>query len=299
MKSKNKIRNSISDTVTLVVFYVLLTIVALVVLYPLVYVVSASMSDARAVASGKVWLFPVDISFYSYEMVLSNTHIVRGFLNSVFYTIVGTLISLGLTILAAYGLSRKELPGHNLFVTMMLVTMLFNGGLVPTYLLIDNLNMIDTRLAILLPTALSVWNVFVMRTYFTHAIPEELFESARIDGCDYFRYLWKIVLPLSAPIIAVISLYYGVGRWNAWFEAMLYLTTDKKYPLQIILRNILVLERIDTTMAKDVDVITRMQGLAELLKYAVSVVSSLPLLIAYPFVQKYFVRGVMVGAIKG
>ncbi|MHC1787703.1 MAG: carbohydrate ABC transporter permease [Christensenellales bacterium] len=279
--------------------YLFLTLAMAVVLYPMIFIVAASFSDARMVSSGRVWLWPVNPTLVAYEAVFKNPRIVMSFLNSVFYMVGGTVINLVLTVLAAYALSRRNLVGRSFFTSLFVFTMLFSGGLIPTYLLMGDLNLINTRWALLLCSALSVWNVIVTRTYYQSNIPEEMHEAATLDGCDEFRFLIRIAVPLSGPILAVMGLYYGVSHWNSYFNAMLYLRNENYYPLQIILRNILVLQNVDTSMIKDANVLLRMQGLADLLKYSVSVVSTVPLLIMYPFVQKYFIKGVMVGALKG
>ena len=283
----------------MVFVYLFLSLALIIVLYPLIFVVSASFSDARMVSSGRVWLWPVNPSLSAYEAVFKNPRIVMSFGNSLFYMGFGTLINLILTVLAAYGLARHNLVGRGCLTGVRVVTMLFSGGIIPSYLLMNDLHLLNTVWALLLCSGLSVWNVVVTRTYYQNTIPEEMHEAAMLDGCDEFGFLARIALPLSGPILAVMALYYGVGHWNSYFNAMLYLRDENLYPLQIILRNILVLQNVDTSMIKDADVLLRMQGLAELLKYSVSVISTVPLLILYPFVQKYFVKGVMVGALKG
>jgi putative aldouronate transport system permease protein len=298
-KNSSKLRLSTSDKVLMVFIYLLLTIAMLAVLYPLLFILAASFSDARMVSAGRVWLWPVNPSLLAYEAVFKNPRIVTSLLNSLFYMFAGTAINLLFTVLAAYPLSRPNLMGRNLISGIFVFTMLFSGGLIPTYLLVSNLGLLDTRWVMLLISALSVWNIIVTRTYYQTVIPEELHEAALLDGCDEFRFLLLVAIPLSGPILAVMALYYGVGHWNSYFNAMLYLRNENLYPLQIILRNILVLQNMDTSMIKDADVLLRMQGLADLLKYSVSVVSTVPLLMIYPFVQKYFIKGVMVGALKG
>ena len=294
-----RVRLSSGDRVLMGLIYAALTIILVIVLYPLIFVVSASFSDARMVTAGKVWLLPVKPTLMAYEAVFKNPRIVTSFFNSVFYMVFGTIVNLILTVLAAYGLSRKNVYGKNVLSGFFVFTMLFSGGLVPTYLLMSNLNLTNTRWALVLCSGLSVWNVVVTRTYYQVTLPEELHEAGMLDGCNEFIFLWKVALPLSGPILAVMALYYGVGHWNSYFNAMIYLRNENLYPLQLILRSILVLGEMDTSMIKDANVLLRMQGLAELLKYSVSVVSMVPLLLIYPFVQKYFIKGVMVGALKG
>ncbi|OXS57649.1 sugar ABC transporter permease [Cohnella sp. CIP 111063] len=293
------IRESGGDRAFNVVNYIMLTIVLIVVLYPLVYVVSASFSSSYAVLSGKVWLWPVEPSLDGYKAVFKNKNILTGFQNTFFYTVAGTFINVVLSILAAYPLSRKDFRGRNKFMLLFVFTMMFNGGLIPTYFVVKDLHMIDTVWAMLIPTALSVWNVIIMRTYFQTTIPGELLEASQIDGCNDFRFLLKIVVPLSGPIIAVIALFYAVGHWNQYFNAMIYLKDPQLYPLQLILRDILVQNEVRIDMLGDVKSAAARQGLRELLKYSLIVISSVPLMLVYPFVQKFFVKGVMIGSIKG
>ncbi len=297
--TKGRMRLSFSDKILMGFIYLFLSLAALVVFYPLIFILSASFSDARMVSAGRVWLLPVQPTMLAYEAVFKNPRIVTSFFNSMFYMVGGTMVNLVLTILAAYALSRPNLVGKNLISGLFVFTMLFSGGLIPTYLLISSLGLLNTRLVMLLCSGLSVWNVIVTRTYYQSTIPEELHEAGLLDGCDEFKFMVKVAIPLSGPIIAVMALYYGVGHWNSYFNAMLYIRNENLYPLQIVLRNILVLQNMDTSMIKDADVLLRMQGLADLLKYSVSVVSTVPLLIIYPFVQRYFIKGVMVGALKG
>jgi putative aldouronate transport system permease protein len=271
----------------------------IVVAYPLVYVVAASLSSPRAVISGRVWLWPVEPTLMAYRAVFANKQLLTGFANSSLYMVVGTAISLVLTVFAAYPLSRKELRGRGAINGLFLFTMIFSGGMIPSYLLVKDLGMRDTIWSMVLPSAFSVWNMLIARTYFQTTIPDELYEAAELDGCSDFRFLGRIVLPLSGPILAVVGLYYAIGLWNGYFNALLYIDSLRLYPLQLVLRNILVLGNIDISMLQDFEAMARKQGLADLLKYAVIVVASLPVMVMYPFVQKFFVKGVMVGAMKG
>lgn len=271
----------------------------LVVLYPIVYIISSSFSSANAIISGKVWLFPVEPNFNAYTAVFKNKQVLGGYMNSIIYTAGGTLISVVLTIAAAYPLSRKFLPGRKFFTAMFVFTMLFSGGLIPTYFVVRNMHLIDTRWAIVLPNALSIWNLMVTLTYFKTSLSEELFEAATLEGASDMRILTSIVLPLSQAIIAVIGLYYAIGLWNSYFDALIYLKSSDKFPLQIILRNILISNQADLSMGADMVAMARRQGMADVMKFALIVISSAPLLMVYPFVQKYFVKGVMLGSIKG
>ncbi|NGP43797.1 carbohydrate ABC transporter permease [Bacillaceae bacterium SIJ1] len=287
------------DRIFTICNYVLLSLFVASVLYPLIFVVSASFSSAEAVSSGKVWLWPVDFSIKSYQEVFNHDAIWRGYANSLFYMVVGTFINIVLTILAAYPLTRKDFRGRHIFMFMFVFTMMFNGGLIPMYLLVRDLGMLNTRWALLVPNGLAVFNVIITMTFFRSTIPNELLESAQIDGCNDFKFLWKIVIPLSAPIIAVMSLFYAVGHWNQYFSALIYLRDADLFPLQLVLRDILVQNEVDPSMMSDVSNLEERIGLQELLKYATIVVASLPVLIIYPFVQKHFVKGVMIGSLKG
>ena len=297
--SKGSIKLTGNDMAFTIVNYTFLTICLLVVLYPLVYVLSSSFSSAEAVISARVWLFPVEPTLMGYKAVFRNSQIWTGYMNSAFYTFFGTIISVTLTIMAGYPLSKRDFYGRNLIIGLFTVTMLFSGGLIPYYLLIKDLNILDTRWAMLLPNAMAVWNVIIARTYFQNTIPEELAEAAELDGCSDFAFIVRVVVPLSGPIIAVMILFYAVGQWNSYFDAMILLKSNKLFPLQIILRNILIQNQIDPNMMVDVQTLLRNQGMKDLLKYSLIVVASAPVLALYPFVQKYFVKGIMVGAIKG
>lgn len=297
--SKVNIKESGSDRLFNIMNYIMLTIVLIVVAYPLIYVVSASFSSTHAVLSGRVWLWPVEPTLDGYKAIFKNDNVVKGFVNTVFYTGVGTILNVLLTVMAAYPLSRRDFRGRAGFMLMFVFTMMFNGGLIPTYLLVKELNMIDTVWAMFIPTALSVWNVIIMRTYFQTTIPHELLEASQLDGCNDFRFLTRIVMPLSGPILAVIGLFYAVGHWNQYFNAMIFLKNPDLYPLQLILRDILVQNEVNIEMLGDAKTAAARQGLRELLKYSLIVVSSLPLLAVYPFVQKFFVKGVMIGSVKG
>ncbi len=296
---KAKMKEAGSDRLFTIVNYCVLTLIMIIVLYPLVYVVSASFSSSSAVLSGRVWLWPVEPTLDGYKAVFKNGMVVRGFMNTLFYTVAGTGINLLFTVLAAYPLSRRDFRGRSMFMLLFVFTMMFNGGLIPTYLLVKNLGMIDTVWSMLIPSALSVWNVIIMRTYFQTTIPGELLEASQLDGCTDFRFLLRIVLPLSGPILAVIALFYAVGHWNQYFNAMIFLKRADLYPLQLILRDILVQNEINIDMLGDAKTAAARQGLRELLKYSLIVVTSVPLLVVYPFVQKFFVKGVMIGSLKG
>ena len=300
MKATSKvIKESKVDRAFIIANYILLAFVLMIVLYPIIYVVSASFSSPQAVIGGKVWLFPVEPTLMGYEAVFKNNQILVGFKNSFIYMVGGTCLNLIMTMLCAYPLSRKELVGRNVITGIFVFTMYFSGGLVPTYMLIQKLGLLNTRWAMIIPAAMSVWNMIIARTYLQNTIPDTLYEAAEIDGCSPIGFFWKVVMPLSKPILAVMVLYYGVAHWNTYFSAMIYLNNQDLFPLQLILRNILIMNNIDPTMMQDVEAMLQKQGLVDLLKYSVIVVASVPVLCIYPFVQKYFVKGVMIGALKG
>jgi len=296
-------KDSFSDRLFMSVNYFILGIIPLVVAYPLVYIVSCSVSSSQAVISGRVFLWPVDITTVGYTTIFKNSSILLGYGNTLLYTTLGTVLSVVLTLLGAYPLSRKDFILRNPIMMIFTFTMFFGGGLIPTYLLISRLGLIDTRAVMIVPGALSVYNVIITRTFFKATIPDELLEAAQIDGCGDFRFFRSVALPLSKAIIAVIALFYAVGIWNSYFSALIYLNDRNLYPLQMILREILVQNKVDPAMIQSGQLtaqdIAAKQGIYELLKYSLIVVASLPVLCIYPFIQKYFVKGVMIGALKG
>ena len=289
-----------SDRIYYVLCDGLLLLALLAVVYPLIYIFSASFSSAQAVSYGRVRLWPVEPSIEGYKAVFRHTLIMSGYVNTILYTVVGTAVNVVLTIMAAYPLSRRNLQGRNLIMFLFTFTMLFSGGLIPTYILIRNLGLLNKRLAMILPQAIGVWNLIITRTFFQQTIPSELHEAALMDGCSDIRFLGAVVLPLSKAIIAVLVLFYGVFHWNAFFDAFIYLSDKEKFPLQIVLREILVLnEMLGEMMDIDPKLAEKLRGLANLLKYSLIVVASVPVWLVYPFVQKQFVKGVMIGSIKG
>jgi multiple sugar transport system permease protein/putative aldouronate transport system permease protein len=290
---------SAKDKIFIIIVYMLLVMLFVIVAYPLIYIVSASFSDPQAVISGKVVLWPVSPTLRGYTAVFKNHKIVTGFANSILYMVIGTLVNIVMTILCAYPLSRKEFTARNKLAAIFVFTMYFSGGLVPTYILVNKLGLINSPLAMIIPSAMSTYNMIICRTYMQNSIPDELYEAAQLDGCTPWKYLKRVVVPLCKPIIAVLVLYYGVAKWNSYFDAMLYLKKDFLQPLTIVMREILIQNKIDYTMISDAKVASEMQGLTQLLKYSTIVVASVPVLIIYPFVQKYFVKGVMIGAVKG
>ncbi len=298
-KTRRRIQESRVDQLFNLVNYTILTVFLVVVLYPLIYVVSASFSDGAAVIAGKVVLWPVDFSVAAYQKIFAYERVWTGYGNSLYYAVVGTLLNVGMTLIAAYPLARRDLYGRGLILGLFVFTMFFNGGLIPSYLLVRDLDMLNTRSALIIPQALSVWNLIIAITYFRSAIPPELLEAAQLDGCNDFQYFARILLPLSTPLIAVLSLFYAIGHWNQFFSALIYLSKENLYPLQIILRDILIQSQVDMNMVDDMKTMAAKQAMRELMKYALIVVASVPVLMIYPFVQKYFVRGIMLGSIKG
>jgi multiple sugar transport system permease protein/putative aldouronate transport system permease protein len=292
-------RDTGSDRLYSIVNYVILFLFLLAVAYPLVYVLSASFSSPSAVTTGKVWLWPVELSLDGYRAVFREDRIWIGFRNSLFYATAGTLVNVVLTILAAYPLSRKDFAGRGVIMFFFVFTLLFGGGLIPTYLVVKETGLLNTPWAMIVPGALSVYNMIITRTFFQQTIPDELLEAAQLDGVTNFRFVWDVVLPLSGPIIAVNALFYAVTHWNAFFDALIYLTNPDLFPLQIILRDILLQDNINQESLQDINEMFRRQQLANVLKYGLIVVATLPVLVIYPFVQKHFVKGVLIGSLKG
>lgn len=279
--------------------YTVLTIGMLLILYPLYFVLIASFSDPNQIYSGEIWLYPKGLTLDGYVRIFNDSTIWIGYGNSFLYAIVGTAISVTLTLMAAYPLARKDFIGRGLFMWFFMFTMFFSGGLIPTYLLIKDLHMINTIWALVLPGAAGVFNIIIVRTFFQSTIPDEMREAAFIDGCSNTKFFLGMVLPLSKPIIAVMVLYHIVGFWNGFFDAMIYLNEETKFPLQLVLRNILVQNQVNSSMMIDVESYAAKLRITELIKYGVIIIASLPLLVLYPFLQRYFVKGVMIGSIKG
>ena len=295
-----------SDKAFTVINYTLLVIITLIILYPLYFTVIASISEPYDVVSGNVVLWPKGFTLDSYRQIFQNEEIWVGFRNSVAYTVFGTLMSLVLTIPAAYALSKKNLWGRGLITTYFVIIMYFSGGLLPTYLVVRDLGLLNQPYTLIIIGSFSVYNMVVARTYYQSSIPESLYEAAEIDGCSGFGQFFRIAVPLSKPIIAVIALYYAVGRWNDFYNSLVYITNSDYYSLQQVLRNILLesqnaLAAIDgnTMSSEEMVYFMRRAYMAEAMKYAIIFVSSLPMLLIYPLVQKHFVKGVMIGSIKG
>ncbi|WP_369899669.1 carbohydrate ABC transporter permease [Bacillus manliponensis] len=291
--------NTASDKVFSFFNYFFLTIIALLVVYPLIFIISASLSNPIHVLNGEIWFWPKGLNFDAYKKLFSNHDIINGFLNTVKYTVVGTAINVVLTIMAAYPLSRKDFVGRNAIMGIFVFTMFFSGGLIPSYLLIKSLGMIDTFWVMVIPNAVSVFNIIIMRTFFQTTIPLELQEAAMIDGAGNIRILLNIVLPLSMPVIAVMILFYAVAHWNSYFTALIYLQNKELFPLQLILREILIQSQTSDMVKSTSESFLKQQMSVEGLKYAVLIFANLPMLILYPFLQRYFVKGFLVGSIKG
>jgi ABC-type glycerol-3-phosphate transport system permease component len=280
---------------------VLLSLFVLTILYPFIYVLSASVSDPTAVNSGQMWLLPIDFSLNAYEAVFDYPAIGRGFLNSLLYSGAAMVIGMVITCTGGYALSRSDLVGRNVFTFVFVLTMMFSGGMIPMYLVVKELGLLNTMWAVILPGCVSVWQLIVTRTFYQTTIPHELLECSRIDGASDFRFFLQVVTPLSKPIIAVNLLLYGVGTWNAYFNALIYLTDESLYPLPLVMRNILLENSFDPSKLSSMDParIEEMRQLADKLKYALIIIASVPPLVAYPFVQKHFVKGMMIGSLKG
>ena len=299
-RNVRRIRLSAEDRVFGAVTYILATLFMLVCAYPLIYVLSASISNPALIVSGKIILLPREIQFRAYEAVFKSEDVLLGYKNAVFYAFAGTAINIVMTTAGAYVLSRPDLWGRTAVTFLISFTMFFSGGMIPTYITIKNLGMINTVWAMLLPGAISATNLLIMRNFFTHSVPQEIIEAAYVDGCSNTGTLCRIVLPVSGSIIAVMIIFYFVGHWNAYFSAMIYLNDKKLYPLQVFLREILIQNQLgDMSGGADTVNQAEMTLLYEALKFAVITVATLPIMLVYPFLQRYFVKGVMIGSIKG
>lgn len=293
----NKIKKSRSDRIFDIVNLTLCIIIFILVVYPLIYVVSASVSDPFAVLQGEMVLFPKGFNLKSYAKIFEYQDVLIGYKNSLVLVLLGTGINFILTFFGAYTLSRKDLYGRTFFTMLFAFTMFFNGGMIPRYLVVKDCGLLDTVWSMIIPGAISMYNMVVMRTFFQNSIPDSLVEAAEIDGASNWQIMFRVVLPLSKSIIAVICLFYGVAHWNQYFQAMLYLTSREKFPLQMVLREILLLSQVQDLVDTQGFADQVMQG--EGIKYSLIIVASVPVLIVYPFIQKHFVKGVMLGAIKG
>lgn len=288
---------------------VILAIIFLLVLLPILTLFANAFSDSNAVAAGKVTFWPLSrdedggfslgVSVEGFKAAFKNNKLINGYMNTIIYTVAGTCLNLFLTILAAYPLSRSDLPGRNKVMMLFAFTMIFNAGMMPNYLLMQKLNLMNTRWVMILPMAINVYNMVICRTFFQSTIPRELLEAAQLDGCNDFQFVWHMVLPLSKAVIAVIGLYYGVYHWNAYFNAFMYLTDQALYPLQIVLREILLSSVVSPEMLEGAVTGSVDFNMIHVLRYAVIIIACLPIWCVYPMLQKYFVQGVMIGSIKG
>lgn len=294
-----KVKISKDDIIFDTINYVLLSCVLIIVMYPLYFIVIASISDPTAVSNGQLKFLPIDITFEGYKRIFQDSLILSGYKNTIKYTVVGTTINIFLTMMTAYPLSRKDFSGRKVLMIFLMITMYFNGGLIPTYLIVKNLGLINNWLIMVLKGAVSVYNIIIARSFLQNSIPEELYEAAVIDGCSHIKFFTKVVLPLSKAIIAVLVLFYGIVHWNEFFTALIYLRDENLYPLQLILRSILLENQMQDAMMSNIEDINNQQYIADLIKYGMIIVASLPLLVLYPFLQKYFVKGVMIGSVKG
>ena len=294
-----KIKNPMEDRILYFVVYTVIILFLLVILYPIIFIISASFSEGSEVQLGRVYLWPVKPTLEGYRAVFSHRNIMTGYRNTILYTLGGTLINVVVTVLCAYPLSRRDMPIRGFLVFLFVFTMLFGGGLIPTYLLVNSLGMVNTFWALLIPGAMSVYNMIITRTFFQNGVPHELLEASQIDGCSDARYFFSILLPLSQAVISVISLYYAVAHWNSYFSALIYIRDKQLQPLQLILRSILLSTRVSLNEFEDPDLLEGKIGLEFLVKFALIVVSSAPIMCLYPFVQKFFAKGVMLGSVKG
>lgn len=302
MERGTKIHETRADRVFNVVLYILLALMLVVVMYPLWFVLIASVSDPQYVNSGTPLLWPKGFTTMGYSRVFADNRIWIGYGNTLIYASLGTIIAVCVQVMAGYSLSRKDLPGRNIFMALFVFTMYFGGGLIPFYLVVKNLNLVNTRFLMIILGCSSVYNIIIVRSFFVSSLPLELYEAAAIDGCTNQRYFFSIVLPLSKAIIAVIALYALVAQWNSYFNAMIFLTDRSKYPLQLFLREILLSAKTyedASLVGADAETAAKMEQMVEVIKYGVIVVSTLPVIVIYPFLQKYFVQGVMIGAVKG
>ena len=295
-KDSSILKRKRNDTIFYAINAFLLGVVALIVLYPLYFIIIASISNPDAVLAGKVVLYPIDITLSGFQKIMERTDVWRGYLNTIIYTVITVVLSLAVTIPAGWALSRKTLPGKKFWMIYFIIPMFFGGGLIPFYNVMSSLKLVNTIWAIILPAVLSVWNLFMTKTFFESSIPDGLIEAAKIDGAGQFRTFFLIVLPLAKAIMAVMALYYAVGQWNSYFNAMIFLQGENLYPLQLILKEILIAS--ESTVGGSGETILEQYRLANQLKYASVIVSSLPVLMLYPFVQKYFAQGAMIGSLK-
>lgn len=299
-KNPNAIKEPVFDRVFYTVTFILLLLLLVVILYPLWFVLMASFSDAQYVNNGTILLYPRGFTLLGYERTFANMDIWTGYGNTILYTVGGTVIGTFSTVLAGYALSRDDLPGHGFIMKAFVFTMYFQGGMIPFYIVITNLHLQNTRFLMIIISCISVYNIILVRSYFASSMPKELFEAASIDGCTNARFMFQIVFPLSKAIVAVIALYIAVGYWNSYFYPMIFLSDYSKLPLQNVLREILLVANMNTAdTGTDPMAAQRLAQMSSVIKYSAIVISTVPIICVYPFIQKYFVQGVMIGSIKG
>lgn len=295
---KTRVRHTRSDLAFDIIVYGISALVLIIILYPIYFIVVASFSDPYAVSGGKVWFYPIGFTLDGYKELLEHSNIWLGYWNTILYTFFGVAVGLAVNIPAAFALSRRDLPGRRIFMFLFVFTMFFNGGLIPTFLTIKDFNLYDSVLVMIVPFSVSVYNIIVARTFFSSSIPADLWDASQIDGCGNLRYFFQIALPLSKAILAVIGLWIAVGQWNSYFNALIYLKNSDLYPLQLILRDILITNNVQSSLGtgEAAEIALR---LSNLMRYSVIIISTVPIMLIYPFVQKYFNHGVMIGAVKG
>lgn len=298
-RQSSAVQESTGDRIFIFFNTIFLLIILVIVLYPLIYVLSASFSEPTAVTAGQVKLLPVNFTLVGYEKVFEHPRIMIGIGNSLFYTIVGSIVNVFMTMIAAYPLSRSDMPGRKILIAFFFFPMIFQGGLIPFFLVVRDLGLLNTRWALIIPVAISVWNLMIAISFLRSSIPEVLLEAAQMDGCSDFRYFVSIVLPLSKPIIAVLFLFYAVWHWNQYFLALIFINSEELLPLQLVMRDILVNNELDLSMLTDIQSQAAQMMMKEQLKFTVIVVASLPVMVIYPLVQRYFVTGITLGAVKG
>lgn len=295
------IKEPAGDRIFLILIYFLLAVLTISVVYPLIFVVSSSFSSGRAISAGDVVLWPVEPNLDAYKTIFNSPALIIGFRNSIFYAVAGGLVGTALTMLAGYALSRRDLPFQRSLTLFFLIPTLFSAGIIPTYIVVRQLNLIDSVWAIVLPGAMNVFNVLITRTFYQMNVPEEMLEAARVDGASDFRFFFQVALPLSKPIIAVNLLFYAIAQWNGWFSAFLYLSNQDLYPLQLVLRDLLAQSAVDPSQiggGADLRELVRRKELFDKLKFAMIVIAMIPPIIAYPFVQRHFVKGALIGSLK-
>jgi putative aldouronate transport system permease protein len=300
MAKKQNTASGFSERTSDIILVAITLIVVLLVAYPLYYVLVASFSNPYDVYAGKTFLMPSQFTLDGYKAVFADSNIFTGYINSIKYTVIGTLFSVTMLYITAYPLSRKELPGRKFFSLFFLLTMYFGGGLIPTYLVVKNTGLINNMWALFLPGGVAVGNMIIVRNYFQNSIPQELVEASEIDGCSKLQTFWNVIIPLSTPIMAVMVVFSMVAYWNDWFTALIYLTGAEKAPLPLVLRNVLIKSSASAAQASTISGgYAELNKITEMIKFSSIIVAAAPMLIIYPFVQKYFEKGMMAGAVKG